>query len=677
MEMTSATTGLPRYAVTSRGLWEQREDLSILLGAEILLWPFCTISSIDGFIGWGRRPSGLKAQRLAASHGKQVLTFEDGFLKSYAPGRGDPAHSFIIDRHGIYFDSRHQNDLAELIEGRDIDATQIARTEAAIAFIRENRISKYNNSPLVGLTEAGVPAGKPYVLLVDQVAGDASIAAALADDGAFGRMVEHAHTHYPHAMLIARTHPAATNSLILAGARKLGIKVVTPGRMNPWPLLENADAVYTVSSQLGFEALMAGRKVHSFGVTYYSHRGLTEDHCAAPAARPTRSLAQIFHSAYIGYSHYLDLHDRKPVQIERALEQIRTVRDQRNRIETRVYTGGLSPWKRKALSPFIAGPQGKPIHCQRFSRAVELARKNSGQVAVWGSSRPLPQGVAAVRFEDGFIRSRGLGANLALPCSLAMDDEHVYYDARGESRLEHLIATHAFPAELTERAAHLVHSIVARGVSKYNVGTEVALPDVGEGRLRILVPGQVEKDASIRFGSPEVKTNKALVEAVRKLYPDAFLAYKEHPDVTTGLRSGGETPKDADIIVREGDIKHWIAWCDRLETMTSLAGFEALIRDKPVGVHGIPFYAGWGLTDDRLAVPRRVRRVSVEMLAAATLILYPFYIHPLSAMPCTPEELVEEIALNRVVPVGWLTRVRQRVFQSINRSAVKIRDGRN
>jgi capsular polysaccharide export protein len=258
-----------------------------------------------------------------------------------------------------------------------------------------------------------------------------------------------------------------------------------------------------------------------------------------------------------------------------------------------------------------------------------------------------------------------------------MDDEHVYYDARGASRLEHLIATHAFPAELTERAARLVASIVARGVSKYNVGTEVALPDVGEGRLRILVPGQVEKDASIRFGSPVVKTNRALVSAVRKLYPDAFLAYKEHPDVTSGLRSGGDTPIDADTIVREGDIKHWIAWCDRLETMTSLAGFEALIRQKPVGVHGIPFYAGWGLTDDRLDVPRRSRKVSVEMLAAATLILYPFYIHPLSAMPCTPEELVEEIALNRTVPVSWLARARQRIFQSINRSAVKIRDGRN
>ena len=111
--------------------------------------------------------------------------------------------------------------------------------------------------------------------------------------------------------------------------------------------------------------------------------------------------------------------------------------------------------------------------------------------------------------------------------------------------------------------------------------------------------------------------------------------------------------------------------------MTSLAGFEALIRDKPVGVHGIPFYAGWGLTDDRMAVPRRTRRITKEMLGAAALILYPFYIHPLSAMPCTPEELVEEIALKREVKAGLMARVRRNIFQSINRSAVKIRDGRN
>jgi capsular polysaccharide export protein len=670
--------GRPLYAVTSPGLWKQRSDLSTLLEAEIGFWPFCLRGSVDAFIGWGRRPSGVKAVRLGLARKKPVLTFEDGFLKSYAPGKHDPAHSFIIDRSGIYFNAAEDNDLKRLIDDGTPDAEALERAAAAIRFIRENRLSKYNNSPLRGLADAGMLSGKPFVLLVDQVAGDASIAGALADDKRFGEMLEHAKAHYPKAQIAVRTHPAAgDNSLLVGAARRLGIDIVIPGRMNPWPLLEEADAVYTVSSQLGFEALMAGSKVHAFGVTYYSHRGLPEDHCTVPQPRGAASLERVFHAAYIGYSRYLDLHDRRPVPLETALSQIKTVRDQRNQIERRVYTGGLSPWKRRALDPFVKGPLGNAVHCHQFSAALKLARENSGQVAIWGSKRAFPADVPAIRFEDGFIRSRGLGANLALPCSLAMDGDHVYYDARGESRLERIIATHPFPDELLIRAARLIDMIVSRGVSKYNVGSAITLPDPEPGRLRILVPGQVEKDASIRFGSPEVRTNKHLVSAVRKLYPDAFLAYKEHPDITSGLRSGGDTPVDADIIVREGDIKHWIAWCDRLETMTSLAGFEALIRDKPVGVHGIPFYAGWGLTDDRIAVPRRTRRITRDMLAAAALILYPFYIHPLSAMPCTPEELVEEIALKREVRIGFVSRMRQAIAQSINRAAVKIRDVRN
>jgi capsular polysaccharide export protein len=668
----------PLYAVTSRGLWTLRGDLATLLDADICLWPFCRPGSVDGFAGWGRRPSGLRALDLAARRGLPAVTLEDAFLKSYAPGPGEPPHGYVLDRTGIYFDARAPGDLRALIDGPPPDPAGLDRAAQAIAFIRRNRLSKYNNSPIRSLSDAGMPADRRFVLLVDQVAGDASISGALADETAFSAMLEHARAHYPDCLVAVRTHPAAGDrSLLVAAARRLAIDIVIPGRMNPWPLLEEAEAVYTVSSQLGFEALLAGRTVHCFGATYYSHRGLTEDHCAAVAGASPASLEHVFHSAYIDYSRYLDLHDRRPVPLETALQQVATVRDQRNRIIRRVFTGGLSPWKRRALDPFVKCPDGAAIHCRSHAVAVDRATRAGGQLALWGSGRPFPPDVPAVRFEDGFIRSRGLGANLALPCSLAMDGDHVYYDARGESALEHLLATHPFPPDLTRRAERLVSTIVARGVSKYNVGADVSLPAVAAGRLKILVPGQVEKDASIRFGSPAVRTNAALVAAVRRLFPDAYLAYKEHPDVTTGLRSGGETPAEADIIVREGDIKHWIGWCDRLETMTSLAGFEALIRAKPVGVHGIPFYAGWGLTEDRLAVPRRRRRLTIDELAAATLILYPLYIHPLSALPCSPEELVDEIALNRQVKIGLVARLRHRLMQSINRSAVKIRDGRN
>lgn len=666
----------PVFAVTSPGLWAQRREIETILGADIRFFPAALPFAVDGFVGWGGRASGLRARRLGRRFDKQTVILEDGFLKSYAPGRSEPAHSYVVDRSGIYFNATRPSDLTTLID-RGVSEEQAVRARSIIQFIRQNRLSKYNNSPILPFSESGLPAGKPFVLIVDQVAGDASIAGALADESRFGKMLQHARKHYPDAVIAARTHPAAGDrSPVLNAASRLGIDVSVPSRMNPWPLIEEAAAVYTVSSQLGFEALMAGTAVHSFGVTYYSHRGLTVDHCDAPAPRPPAALEQIFYAAYLAYSRYLDLHDRQPVEIERALDQMLTVRDQRNQVSPRIYTGGLSPWKKRALDPFVIGPEGKAVHCGSLKTAITLAGKNGGQVALWGTSKPMPATVPAVRFEDGFIRSRGLGANLALPSSLAMDWDHVYYDARGESRLEHIIANRDFSPALVERAERLIASIVEKGVSKYNVGDAVAFPSVEPGRLKVLVPGQVEKDASIKYGSPQIKTNRGLVAAVRALYPDAYIAYKEHPDVTSGMRSGGEVPDAADIIVREGDIKHWIAWCDRVETMTSLAGFEALIRNKPVGVHGIPFYAGWGLTDDRVAVPRRTRRISVEMLAAASLILYPFYVHPLSGMPCRVEELVEEIALKRAVKVPAWRRLMLTISQSINRSAVKIRDRR-
>jgi len=48
--------------------------------------------------------------------------------------------------------------------------------------------------------------------------------------------------------------------------------------------------------------------------------------------------------------------------------------------------------------------------------------------------------------------------------------------------------------------------------------------------------------------------------------------------------------------------------------MTSLSGFEALLRDKKVVTYGSPFYAGWGLTEDHAVTERRCRRRTLEEL---------------------------------------------------------------
>lgn len=360
------------YAVTSAGLWRIRDDISRLLDAEIVAWPLGRVGRIDGFVGWGWRPSGLKAKALSTRARKPCMILEDGFIKGYAPGAGEPGHSFVVDDEGIYFDAGGPSRLQRLLDEPASGVGALDRARDLIGSIRRAQLSKYNNGPMIGLREAGVPYGRPYVLLVDQVAGDASIAGALAGDDAFVRMMEHAVAHHPGKTIVVRTHPAAGDrSLLRQAAQCLGVDIVVPAPMNPWPLLEEADAVYTVSSQLGFEALMAEKPVHCFGVAFFSGRGLTQDHLPVPVPRKTASVEQVFDAAYISYSRYLDLHDRSDCVVERAIEQAIAVRDQRCRLPKRVVTAGLSPWKRRALAPFLKGREGRS--CMRVALASQRA----------------------------------------------------------------------------------------------------------------------------------------------------------------------------------------------------------------------------------------------------------------------------------------------------------------
>ena len=257
------------------------------------------------------------------------------------------------------------------------------------------------------------------------------------------------------------------------------------------------------------------------------------------------------------------------------------------------------------------------------------------------------------RVEDGFLRSRGLGAELIPPLSLVVDDLGIYYDPTRASRLEHLITeAAALPPARLRRAERLVAALISTGVGKYNLSGDGSLPDAG-GRKVVLVPGQVEDDASIRLGAGEVRTNRALLQLARDRHPDAVLVYKPHPDVEAGLRAGQVAAEDlaklADHVAAKADPMALIAQADRVVTMTSLLGFEALLRGVTVSVTGAPFYAGWGLTEDLGPVPARRRaRPALAALAHAALIAYPRYHDPVTGRPCPVEVAVERLASGNI-----------------------------
>lgn len=334
---------------------------------------------------------------------------------------------------------------------------------------------------------------------------------------------------------------------------------------------------------------------------------------------------------------------------------------------------GVKWWNKPQVAAMIGG-------AVRFTNSQDavLTALDKGQSAmVWASREPegaaglaRSRGGSFTRIEDGFIRSPGLGAHFSPAFSLIFDDIGVYYDATRPSRLEKLLAETEFDAALLARAAAIRMRLIELAISKYAVGRRGVKLGSPDGRERILVIGQVEDDASIRLGGAEVLTNKSLLNEAREAHPYAWIAYKPHPDVTRAGRPGYISRKDAlvyaDAFWPDAPISDALDWAESVHTISSLAGFEALLRQKAVHVHGRPFYAGWGLTVDYADTPkRRNRDVSLDALVAATLILYPRYLDPYTHKPCEAEQILNRFA------EGWRDPLRGRPLWHRVAAAVK------
>lgn len=260
--------------------------------------------------------------------------------------------------------------------------------------------------------------------------------------------------------------------------------------------------------------------------------------------------------------------------------------------------------------------------------------------------------VPFVRVEDGFLRSVALGATKAPPISLCFDtSNHLYFDATGASDLENIIQNHNFKADpaLMERAAKGIQNLIGSGLSKYNMSHAADVVDIygPKDRKRVLVVGQVEGDMSLKLGMKRNLNNNDLVRIASRENPDAHIIYKPHPEVLHGTRkeppqsNPNEVRNIALVIDTDLSLSDSFKTIDHVYTMTSLAGFEALIRNIKVTCVGMPFYAGWGVTDDRQTCARRVARPSIEEIFAAAYILYPRYFDPILATSIEFEDALD------------------------------------
>ena len=263
-------------------------------------------------------------------------------------------------------------------------------------------------------------------------------------------------------------------------------------------------------------------------------------------------------------------------------------------------------------------------------------RKKTGCFALW--CYKMFGGTLSL-FEDGFIRSIGLGVDGSPSFSLVKDDVGIYYDATTPSKLENILNSYDFSADkkLMNDAKEAIALIKKQHISKYNnaldISKEMALKyHFQDEQKRVLVIAQTAGDASLKYGMLKNFSTDEIIESAINENQDSKVYIKIHPDVLSGKKKSDiniEKSRDKCTIITENInpislLKNF----SKVYTKTSGMGFEALLVGCECVCYGMPFYAGWGVTDDRTVCKRRKRELRVEEVFAAAYILYTTYSNP-------------------------------------------------
>nr|WP_256478900.1 hypothetical protein [Legionella sp. 27cVA30] len=298
----------------------------------------------------------------------------------------------------------------------------------------------------------------------------------------------------------------------------------------------------------------------------------------------------------------------------------------------------FNQWKREFIGDFF--PEYNLFYLKRknYIKFIfkQLVNKNYTLI-IWGYNEApkykkiFNKAIKLIRVEDGFLRSTELGKKRSKPLSLAADFTGLYFNSSAPSDLENLLNFHDFSSQEILHAKECMELIKKYGVSKYNHAPKISLSSLigSKKRKRILVIGQVEQDASIRYGCAKPITNNDLVKLAHAENPDCEIIYKIHPDVLAAIENNPasftEISSICTVIASDIAPSALFAEVEKVYTITSLMGFEALIFGLPVICVGAPFYSNWGITDDRQPIERRIRKRTLEEIFCAAYLLYPRY----------------------------------------------------
>ncbi len=302
-----------------------------ILDCEVSSNPFKCFKA-NTMLRWGMKPtrSGLLTDKLAGIFDKNKIYIEDGFIRSIEAGlSGEPTISIIYDEISPYYNAEVLTSLQNAMNSNyELKDAEILLCQEALDLIKKHKISKFNFTTKTKLNFGKTNSHK--ILLIDQRKGDYSVLKGLANENSFRNMLQTAIEKYPESEIIIKTHPDnkfngydTYLSREFIDSLDCDRIIILDDDVNPYCAIEEVDIVFTVTSQMGFEALIAGKEVHCFGMPFYAGRGITKDYIKTPEFRfRDREILEVFYFTYFEFSKYYNPHTQKTCDVFGAIDYI-------------------------------------------------------------------------------------------------------------------------------------------------------------------------------------------------------------------------------------------------------------------------------------------------------------------------------------------------------------------
>ncbi|KZL17741.1 General stress protein A [Pseudovibrio axinellae] len=249
-----------------------------------------------------------------------------GYFDDTLDGKYRRPIGFVIDDIRYYFDARGPSRLEiELNKsGPIINDKQIARSKSLIRKIIDSRITKYN--AYVSNERKDMSAFEGVVLVVDQKRSDMSIELARSDNGVVTNMLDQALSENPNKVILFKWHPdnIHMNAEIHIKNREMIIEV--RDEFSTVDILDVCSKVYTISSQVGFEALLRDKEVVVYGQPFYSGWGLTDDRNKNHRRTEKRTIEELFYLTCVKNSIYFEGKTGNTISMEQSIENILKMR---------------------------------------------------------------------------------------------------------------------------------------------------------------------------------------------------------------------------------------------------------------------------------------------------------------------------------------------------------------